>query len=202
MYFIMTQPASIEKKYPASLIKEVLNDIPVFYKGYKAVIANQTKLEDIMGCSGLQAEIVAYLLRVIFTQLPASKYRIYTNEIGSHISKKNNLSHDIAIFSKAQLTPDKITANYVEVPAKVIIEVDVDVESDQFTEMEYVFLKTDKLHVFGVEKAVWIFTNIRKVAIAETGKDWLWVDWNKDIELLDGCYFNVGKHLMDEGIVY
>lgn len=197
----MTQPASIEKKYPAYLVKEILNDIPVFYKGYKNFMSNPAKFEEIMGCSGLQAEIVAYLLRVIFSHLPASKYRIYTNEIGSHISKKSNLSHDIAIFSKDLLTPDKITTNYVEVPAKVIIEVDVDAESDQFSEMEYVFLKTGKLHDFGVEKVIWIFTNIQKVAIAATGKDWLWVDWNKDIELLDNCRFNIGKHLRDEGIL-
>jgi hypothetical protein len=41
-------------KVPSYLIKEILDEIPVYYKGYKAVVRKEKTLEDIMGASGLQ----------------------------------------------------------------------------------------------------------------------------------------------------
>lgn len=31
-------------------------------------------------------------------------------------------------------------------------------------------------------------------------QDWLTKNWNQEIELLDGEYFNIGKFLADEGV--
>ena len=36
--------------------------------------------------------------------------------------------------------------------------------------------------------------------IAEPNKDWLFVDWTKDIEITDGIIFNMAKYLEKEGI--
>ncbi len=38
-------------KVPFYLIKEILDEIPVYYKGYKAVLRKEKTLEDIMGAS-------------------------------------------------------------------------------------------------------------------------------------------------------
>lgn len=192
---------TIEKKgIPTYLVKEMLDGRPLYYKGYKAVLNNTKTLEEIMGSSALQSEIISCILQFLFTNLDLSKYRIYTNEIGSHISHKNNMSHDIAIFDKTVLTPDKINDRYTEVPAKIIIEVDVRIEAEQFPEWDYVTLKNETVFDFGIEKAIWVLSKSKKVIVAQPGQDWLIVDWNKDIELLDGHFFNIGKYLESEGI--
>ncbi|MDX1940411.1 MAG: Uma2 family endonuclease [Saprospiraceae bacterium] len=202
----MTKAQAIQTKptdspaIPSYLIKETINGIPFYYKGYKDVI-NQTKtLEDIMGSSSLQAEIISCLLQFLFKNLDLTKYRVYTNEIGSHINHKNNLSHDIAIFDKNVLTLDKINTHYTSVPAKIVIEVDVDTEAENIRELDYITRKTNTILEFGTEKVIWVFTKSQKVMIAQPGQDWLLVDWNKDIELLDGHSFNIGRYLEQEGI--
>jgi uncharacterized protein (DUF2164 family) len=53
---------------------------------------------------------------------------------------------------------------------------------------------------FGVEKVLWIFTKHQKVMVAIKDQDWLTKNWNQEIELLDGEYFNIGKFLADEGV--
>jgi uncharacterized protein (DUF2164 family) len=53
---------------------------------------------------------------------------------------------------------------------------------------------------FGVEKVLWIFTRHQKVMVAIKYQDWLTKNWNQEIELLDGEYFNIGKFLADEGV--
>lgn len=193
--------APIEKQeIPAYLVKEVLDGKPLYYKGYKEVLNNNKTLEEIMGSSSLQAEIISGILQILFHTLDMAKYRIYTNEIGSHISHKNNISHDIAIFDKTILTPDKINERYTEVPAKIIIEVDVRIEAEQFPEWDYVTKKNETVFAFGIEKAIWVLSKSQKVIVAEPGQDWLIIDWNKDIELFDGHFFNIGAYLQTEGI--
>ncbi|MBK7869891.1 MAG: Uma2 family endonuclease [Saprospiraceae bacterium] len=196
---IQTKPAD-SLAIPSYLIKETLDGVPLYYKGYKDVI-NQTKtLEDIMGSSSLQAEIISCLLQFLFKNLNLTKYRVYTNEIGSHINHKNNLSHDIAIFDKTVLTTDKINVHYTDVPAKMVIEVDIDIEPAHELDWDYLTKKTATILEFGTEKVIWILTKSQKVMIAQPSQDWLLVDWNKDIELLDGHSFNIGRYLEQEGI--
>jgi len=40
----------------------------------------------------------------------------------------------------------------------------------------------------------------KKVIVAEQGKDWLIVDWSKDIEIIDGVKFNVSQYLEKSGV--
>ena len=191
------------QEIPTYLIYEVLEGKPIYYKGYQEVLVKNKTLEDIMGSSGLQLVIIEYLLRVCYAAFEASVYRVLTNEAGSHIGKNNNLSNDIAIFEKSVLTPEKITKKYINIPAKIIIEVDLDGElgpEESFTEHEYIHTKVQKMLDFGVEKIFWITTKTQRILVATPGQNWQIIDWNKDIELFQEHTFNIGNHLREEGI--
>ncbi|MER0440617.1 Uma2 family endonuclease [Emticicia sp. W12TSBA100-4] len=188
------------KAIPESLIYEIIDGKPFYYDGYKDVLANKKTSEEIMGASGLQSYIIYYLLKVLYAKLDDRKYRFLTNEIGTHLDKNNNLSGDIYIYDKQTLSPDKINTHYVEVAPKIAIEIDIRIDLSDEKDFGYVFTKTHKLLDFGVEKVLWIFTKHQKVMVATKDQDWLTKNWNQEIELLDGEYFNIGKFLADEGV--
>lgn len=188
------------KAIPESLIYEVIDGKPFYYEGYKDVLANKKTSEEIMGASGLQSFIIYYLLKVLYAKLDDRKYRFLTNEIGTHLDKNNNLSGDIYIYDKQILSPDKINTHYVEVAPKIAIEIDIRIDLSDEKDFGYVFTKTHKLLDFGVEKVLWIFTKHQKVMVATKDQDWLTKNWNQEIELLNGEYFNIGKFLADEGV--
>jgi len=115
-------------------------------------------------------------------------------------AKKDNLSGDVYVYEKSKLTPAGINEKYINVPAKVAVEIDSKIDISKDKDLDYVNIKTQKLLNFGVEKVIWIFTNSQKVMIAEKNSDWLTKDWNQEIELLDGHFFNIGQYLEDEGV--
>ncbi|MCY7351586.1 MAG: Uma2 family endonuclease [Cytophagaceae bacterium] len=185
---------------PDVLIYELMDGRPLYYRGYGDVLTGKKTTEEIMGASGLQAFIIQYLLEILFTKVGRQRYHFLTNEIGNHLGKKNNLSGDLYIYERQALAPDKINNQYVDVPPKVAIEVDVKIDLTDEKNADYVHQKTQKLLDWGVEKVIWIFTNSRKVTVAETGQDWITMDWHREISLLDGQLFNIGAYLEQEGI--
>lgn len=185
---------------PDVLIYEVIDGRPLYYRGYGDVLKGKKTTEEIMGASGLQAFIIDYLLHLCHTRLNWRQYVFLTNEIGNHLGKKNNISGDLYIYERQALAPDKINNQYVDVPPKIAIEVDVRIDLTDEKNADYVHRKTQKLLDWGVEKVIWIFTNTRKVTVAETGKDWITMDWHREIILLDGQLFNIGAYLEQEGI--
>lgn len=190
-----------QTKVPDYLVYEIMDGKPIYYRGYKDVLNKTKTLEDIMGSSSLQAELIDYILGILYANLDKKIYRIYTNEIGSHLSKKNNLSSDIAIYEKSVLTADKINKHYADVPAKLVIEVDTDVDFEDIDPNTYIHTKTQKLLDFGVEKIIWIFTNSQKLMVAERSSDkWYIQNWDNDIELMDGHIINIAQYLAAEGI--
>jgi hypothetical protein len=190
-------------KIPEALVYETLDGKPFYYKGYREVLSKKKTLEEIMGCSTLQAELVSYIMEIFFITIKPSSdlYRIYCNEIGNHIDHRNNLSNDIAIFEKSVMTPDKINTKYADVPAKVVVEIDIKADISDPEDSGYVYRKTQKLLDFGTEKVIWVFSLYGKVLIAEQGQDWITRSWDKDVELLNGYTFNIEKHLRQEGII-
>ncbi len=188
------------KQIPDYLIKEEIAGIPFYYKGYKEVLAGNNTPEEIMGSSALQSFIVGYLVGILFASLHQKGYRILTNEHGSYQGHKKNPSHDIAVFDKSVLTPDKINRRYTDVPAELIIEVDVDVELEQIKETEFIALKTRECFRFGVKRFIWVLSSAQQVIVAEPDKDWLIIDWNKEVELINGVRVNIGQYLKGEGI--
>lgn len=185
----------VARKVPQYLVKEVLNGIPIYYKGYKAVLRKEKTLEDIMGASGLQSFIVSYIYKLLVRQLSDDMYHILTGETGLHLELNDNLSGDIVIFEYNQLSIANIDKHYLNIPPKIDIEIDVNIDTTDFTEQTYIYQKTDRLLSWGVEKVIWILSESKKVIVAEQGKDWSLIDWSKDIEIIDGIKFNVAQYL-------
>lgn len=191
---------SKKQRIPAFLVKEELDGVLLYYKGYREVLKGNKKLEDIMPSSGIHALIVTYLTLLLGARLDHSLYRVLTGEVGNMAGPKKRSGLDVAIFEKKILTPDKINRHFTSVPPKIVLEVDVDVESENLTQEEIVHLRTRKLLESGVEKVIWIFTLSQMIMVAEKGKDWLTFGWDREVEILDGVTFNIAEYLKEEGI--
>lgn len=188
---------------PAALIYEVWNGKPVYYKGYREVLAGRKTPEEILSCSDLQAVVVSILHGHLFSIINRKKYLLATNESGLHLAVNNNLGNDIAIFDKAQV--GKLKGKYFDVPPKVVIEVDIkaDVADLPGQEADYLFEKSQKLLDFGIEKVVWVLTRSQKVFVASQGqRQWAVTNWDYDIPLIDDCILNIKRLLDDEEIEY
>ncbi len=137
----------------------------------------------------------------MFRSLDETRYRFASNEAGVHLDHRSNLSHDVAIYDRAVLTPDKINKKYANVPAIVAIEIGVKADLSNINDRNYVNRKTRKRLDFGTNKVIWVFTDSQQVMLADRNADaWLTMDWNRDLKLLDGQTFNIGAYLADEGI--
>jgi hypothetical protein len=191
----------IPRKVPEYLVKEVLDGIPIYYKGYKAVLRKEKTSEDIMGASGLQSFIVSYIYKLLVRQLSDDFYHVFTGEAGLHLDIRNNLSGDIIIYDRTTFSNAIIDTHYLNLPPKIDIEIDVNIDTTDFTEQTYIYRKTDRLLSWGVEKVIWVLSASKKVIVAEQGKDWLIVDWSKDIEIIDGIKFNVSQYLEKSGVI-
>lgn len=188
------------KKIPEYLVKEVLDGIPIYYKGYREVLAGKKTLQDIMGCSGLPSVIVSTLHAFLFALL-RKKYWVLTNEPGNHLDLRNNLSYDISIYDKHMLTADKFDRHYLKLPPNVFIEVDIEFEvEDRLSEFEYLQRKTENLLNRGTERVIWFFTATQKVIVCENGKDWLMSGWNKTITVVDDTTVNLVELMREEGV--
>ena len=113
---------------PSVLIHEIIDGKPLYRKGYREVLAKTKKIEDIMGSGSLQFFIIDYILGILYSEINRTKYLIATNEAGMHLDRRNNLAGDIFIFDKTVLTIDKINKHYANVPPKISIEIDLDIE--------------------------------------------------------------------------
>jgi hypothetical protein len=191
----------LARKIPEYLVKEVLDGIPIYYKGYKAVLRKEKTLEDFMGASGLQSFILRYFSYLLIRQLDEEQYFVFTGETGMHINTNNNLSGDVMIYEQSKLPTSKIDKHYLDVPPKIDIEIDVNIDTSDFSEQTYIYRKTDRLLSWGVEKVIWVLSESQKIIVAEQGKDWLLIDWSKDIEIIDGIKFNVSQYLEKSGVV-
>ena len=150
-------PVTARKQPPVeleSLVYEVLDGRPLYYGGYEEVLSGKKTAEEIMGSSSLQWVLVSYFMRIMIRQLDEKKYWFASNEAGVHIDHRNNLSHDVAIYDKRVLTPDKINTKYTDVPAQIAVEIDVKADISKVADFNYVNRKTKKLLGFGSEKVI------------------------------------------------
>lgn len=189
---------ALEESIPTSLIREIIDGKPYYYKGYREVLAGNINEEGVMGCSTLQAFIVTYLVRVLLRSIDENQYLIATNEPGLHIDRRNNLASDIMIFDYNVLTIDQINLNYAQVTPKICVELDTRIELENVTESEYVTLKTMKLLEFGAEKVIWFFTESKQVMVATPG-NWTTFGWDHEVVLMPGALCNVGQYLRSKG---
>ncbi len=186
------------RKIPEYLIWEVLDGQPLYRRGYKDVLRKLKTFEEIMGTSSYQSLISDYIIKILHRQLDDEKYDVLASEIGVHLTHRNNLSNDIAIYPL--LSADKITKKYTNFPAKIVIEIDIDIDPSTIKDIDYLNRKTQKLLDFGVEKVIWVLTSIKKVMVATSNKPWLMVEWTQDIEILDEISFNIQAFLDKRGI--
>ncbi|MFN0035652.1 MAG: Uma2 family endonuclease [Saprospiraceae bacterium] len=191
------------RSVPNFLVRETIDGIPFYYRGYKEVLSKKKVLDDIMADSGLQTLLKKYLYDLLLRRLNPEVYDVYIGEVGAHLEHKSNLGIDVTVYETAQLPGEKFDFKYLDVAPKFAIEVDMKVSLDDTgmdTFAQFLDLKTQKLFDFGVERLIWVLTPSKKVVIATPGEDWLIVDWNKDIELWQGVKANIGQHLKARGI--
>ena len=189
------EPVQIHK----SLIYEEIDGQPIYYRGYREVLAKQKQLEDIMGCSDVQGRIISVLLRYLYREVAEDQYDILTNEIGLHIGRGSNLSSDIAIYNKADIQKTPLKNRYYDIPPQVVIEVDMKADISEMG-ASYYHAKTEKLFSFGVTQVVWLFSESRKVMVAEPQQDWVIKNWDKPVTILDQYEFSVAALIEKGGI--
>ena len=196
MVSAIASPSSVsKKKIPAYLIKEEFDGIPLYYKGYREVMLGKKTLEDIMPSSSIHSVVLFYIAILLGKKINEDRYWLLGAELGMHTASNKKAGLDIAIFEKSVLTPDQFNRHFTKAAPKIVIEVDVDVESDFMSADDIIQFRTRKLLDSGVEKIIWVFTLSRMIMVAEPSQDWRIFDWNRDVEVLDGISFNVGAYL-------
>ncbi|MBK8969312.1 MAG: Uma2 family endonuclease [Saprospiraceae bacterium] len=202
MEMLFDQPPrrSRSKSLPEALIYEILDGKPIYRKGYRQVLNGTKTLEEIMPASTLQSAILSILLRLIFQHYDDNDYFILTNEPGLHLSKRINLAGDILIFDKKILRPEDINQHYAKVPAQVHIEVDIEADTEDMGDMEYVTKKTRRLLAFGTKRVIWIFTSVKSILLAEPDRPWQTLEWRGTVEIGNGATFNLEEQLKKQGI--
>jgi hypothetical protein len=113
---VQTKP--VTPPVPSYLIYEVLNGQPVYYRGYRDVLAGRTKAEDIIGSSSFQSVLVSLIQGFICNNRDKKQYIPFTNEVGLQIELTDNLVADIAIFEKGTF---EITTKYFNTAPKIVI---------------------------------------------------------------------------------
>ena len=93
----------IKHYIPDELVYEIMNEKPIYYKGYKEVINDKKQIQDIMGSSSLQSWLIRVIVKYLDKNIDDNKYDFLFSELGLHINKKNNLAADIAIFEKDKI---------------------------------------------------------------------------------------------------
>ena len=179
------------KSIPTSLIYEMDYGKPVFYKDYQEYLNGNKKLEDIMGCSYLQSILVSNLIRLLDRKF-GSRYVILTNEIGLQFAKNAWRSADLVVYRKEQLAGRNINNKYLDIPPQLVVEIDTKADLDSINDtFSYYHKKTSQLLDFGVEKIVWIFTDLKTCLLAEQNKSWQIINWDTPVLLLEDMEIHI-----------
>lgn len=169
---------------------------PIYYRGYEEVLRGEKQEEEIMGSSVLQGRIIAKLIMWLGRYLDLSKYEIITSEVGLLLGKGSWRNLALAIVERSTIKEDLESSEYLKIPPKVVIEVDIKAHFEDLTQpMGYWEKKVDQLLDFGVEKVIWIFTDSKRVLIAEKNQDWILCNWDKEVGVMDEVVVRVSKLL-------
>ena len=198
---MMEKADVLTEEVPDTFVYEEIDGKPVYYRGYREALAQNKSVADIMGCSDIQGLVVSAILRFLYRETSAGTYEIITNEIGLHLEKGNNLSSDIAIYSKSSLQKTPLKNQYFDIPPLAVIEVDTNADTAHFnTPADYYHLKAEKLIGFGVQEVIWVFTKTKKVMVVRPQQDWITKDWSKPVTLLNEYQFSVANLIEQGGI--
>ena len=180
------------------LTYEKVRGKPIYYRDYKKVLKGELPPGAVMGSSELHAILLFLIGRFLMDSL-GEDYAILGGELGFFTSPKSFRSLDIAVYRKEDM--QNPADGYTKKVPLVVIEIDTKADLSRYSSFEeYMYEKTADLLGTGVRKVIWYITRVRKVLIAENGKDWITTDWNRDVEVLEGVKLNLKKLLDKEGI--
>ena len=190
---------SAVQEIPKSLIYEMVQGKPIYYKGYKDYLKGKKQLEQLMGSSKFQSFLVTELIFLIRTFL-GKDYFIFSNEIGLQFSKNSWRAADIAVIRKSE--SEEINDKYLSTPPEYVIEIDTKADLKEIENpLGYYQEKTEDLIKFGVKKVIWIFTDTKKIMVAEKdSKKWEIIDWDQDVEFIEGLNINIQQILIDNNL--
>jgi hypothetical protein len=185
-------------KIPAVLVRDEIDGKKYYRKGYKEVLAGTKTIDDIMGASVFQAIIVSFIGTYLNSLLPKNWYAL-TGESGVNLSKKNNLSTDIAIVDINEIG-NIFSTKYLDVAPKIVLEIDVKIDLEKGKDYDYIQRKTKKLLEFGVEKVFWILTSQQQVIVAEKeNPTWSIINWQTKMEVFENISFSIEEILAEKG---
>lgn len=189
-------------RIPEILVYEELNGRKLYRKNYKQFLNHTKTIEEIIGCSSLQAAIVSVLLSYLYRNVEDEGYEIMTNEAGLHVSLGNNLSSDIILYRTEDFLQYRLDDHYFNVAPKMVIEVDIKIEVEDMSSIDYWTEKTETLFSFGVKKVIWVFSEDKKIILAEPNKEWITEDWSNDFELMPNHIVNIHKMIEKKKYVF
>ena len=178
---------------PEQLIYEIIDGVPVYYRGYEGYLRGEKEIAQIMGSSKIQAYLIAELVFLLRGFL-GKEYHVFTNEIGIRLQEKTWRTADIAIIHQDQVSD--LNSTYLDVPPQLVIEIDTKADWTGVDDpLSYYQKKTDELLDFGVNKVIWIFSETKKVMLAEQHRPWITVSWEDEIDLLPGLSCTISSLL-------
>lgn len=178
---------------PESIIYEMVNGKPIYYRGWKDFLKGEKTIEQIMASSLIQSYLIGEVFAATHVALRKS-YILGTNEAGLKFKKGDWRAADICLWTKASLKNTPLHNHYSDIIPEIVIEVDTKADA---TEIPLYYLeKTKDLHQHGVQRVLWIYTHSEQVMIAEKGQKWTIQDWSESFEVVDGFMLNI-KDLID-----
>ncbi len=171
---------------------------PIYYKNYRKVLRGELDPEVIMGSGELHAILLLLIGKFLMDNL-GDDFIVLGGELGFFTSADSFRSLDIAIYKREDMkSPSK---GYTKKPPIVVIEIDTKADLSGYSSFEeYMYEKTADLLNAGVQRVIWYITKVKKVMVAENGKDWITTDWDRYIEVFGGVKLNLKELLDKEGI--
>lgn len=194
---IAKQRVKKEKPIPKSLIYEMVDGEPIYYRGYKDVLNKKKTLEQIMGTSALQSLLVMLILDVLKDKLGDNYLRLPA-ELGLKFAHKSWRNLDIAIYDKRNVTDKSafLISKHIEIVPEIVIEIDTKAELTEPADFDSYFQKkTDQLLEAGVQRVIWIFTATKKHLVAVKDHKWEIDNWTADVVVMDGVVINIAQLL-------
>ncbi len=199
---VETEPVVKTKGVPKELIYEMRYGRSIYYRDYDQVLKGEKTCEEVMGSSFLQGVLVGLIYVWLFSKLDKTKFVISTNETGFKFAPRSWRNLDIAIFAREKVKDYKGYNQYIPVAPEVVIEIDTKADLRKYEEPIHYFIeKVQDLLDAGVKRVIWIFTSSRKMWVCEKGKGWILLDWNVEIEVMEGIKLNLEKMAKEYGII-
>ncbi len=169
------------------LTYEKVKGKPIYYRDYRKVLEGELTPEGVMGSSGLQAYLISLIVGYLLSLIDRKRFVVLTNEVGFKFARGSWRNLDIAVFEKEQVRPYLAQDKLIPVPPLVVIEIDTKADLSKYGSFEeYMYEKTKDLLEAGVQMVIWYISKVKKVLVAERGKDWITKDWDAEVEVLEG----------------